>query len=149
MFSAGFLSEARKSWPERHRCRACISVFSYLHVLARGPLDDGLQLRQLCGGEPGTRLPTKHGVQPGQPMGIQLSSGIATPTIVHRYRGRMAATATLKRVVTGQHTCRCIKMWAAAPPKPYGEGGIRSRSSGSRLTGPAVLRKKFIRMIRW
>jgi hypothetical protein len=129
MFSAGFLSEARKSWPERHRCRACISIVSFLHVLARGPLDDGLQLRQLCGGEPGARLPTKHGVQPGQPMGIQLSSGIPTPTIVHRYRGRMAATATLKRVVTGQHTCRCIKMWAAG-------GGAPKTLRGRRYTVP-------------
>jgi hypothetical protein len=82
MFSAGFLSEARKFWPERHRCRACISIVSFLHVLARGPLDDGLQLRQLCGGEPGARLPTKHGVQPGQPMGIQ-----ATAPVLHRPPG--------------------------------------------------------------
>ena len=47
--------------------------------LARGPLDSRLQRRQLWRGEPGARLPTKRGVQPGQPVGIE-----AADSVLHR-----------------------------------------------------------------
>jgi hypothetical protein len=45
-----------------HRPRPGAGLESFM---ARRPLDDGLQLHERCGSEPGTRLPTKPGVQPG------------------------------------------------------------------------------------
>lgn len=47
--------------------------------MARGSLDDGLQRRQLCGGQPGARLPTQPGMQPSQPVSIE-----ATDPVLHR-----------------------------------------------------------------
>jgi hypothetical protein len=47
--------------------------------LAWGSLDDGLQLDQLGGSEPGARLSAKRGLQAGQPMGIE-----ATDPVLHR-----------------------------------------------------------------
>jgi hypothetical protein len=43
IFSAGFLSETRKSWPERHTCRTFISVFSFVHVLDAGRSDGQIE----------------------------------------------------------------------------------------------------------